>query len=80
MTIKKIIVIFKTHLDIGFTDFSANVTKKYMESYLPGAATAANELKEKNGDARLVWPTGSWLIEKYIRTHSGKNVRGSRTY
>ena len=72
MTIKKIIVIFKTHLDIGFTDFSANVTKKYMESYLPGAATAANELKEKNGDARLVWTTGSWLIEEYLRTHSGK--------
>lgn len=27
MSLKKIILIFKTHLDIGFTDFSANVTK-----------------------------------------------------
>ena len=71
MLIKKIIVIFKTHLDIGFTDFSENVTKKYMESYLPGAAAAAKELKEKNGDARLVWTTGSWLIEEYLRTHTG---------
>jgi hypothetical protein len=70
MLIKKIIVIFKTHLDIGFTDFSENVTKKYMESYLPGAAAAAKELKEKNGDARLVWTTGSWLIEEYLRTHT----------
>ena len=71
MLIKKIIVIFKTHLDIGFTDFSENVTKKYMESYLPGAAVATKELKEKNGDARLVWTTGSWLIEEYLRTHTG---------
>ena len=28
----KIIVLFKTHLDIGFTDFSENVVKKYNDN------------------------------------------------
>lgn len=76
--IKKIIVIFKTHLDIGFTDFSANVTEKYMKAYLPTAAAVAQELKNKNGEARLVWTTGSWLIEEYLRTHTGAEADAVR--
>ena len=30
---KKILVLFKTHLDVGFTDLSANIVKKYNENY-----------------------------------------------
>ena len=26
---KKILVLFKTHLDVGFTDYSRNVVEKY---------------------------------------------------
>ena len=45
MNINKIIVLFKTHLDIGFTDFSANVTKKYINEFIPNSISVANELK-----------------------------------
>ena len=38
MEIKKILVVFKTHLDIGFTDFAENVTEKYMNEFIPGAS------------------------------------------
>lgn len=71
MAIKKILVLFKTHLDIGFTDFSAEVTKKYMESFIPNSVRVARELRESGSDARLVWTTGSWLIYEYLRTHTG---------
>ena len=37
MEIKKILVLFKTHLDIGFTDFSKNVVDKYMNVFIPNA-------------------------------------------
>ena len=40
----KIIVLFKTHLDIGFTDFSANVVKKYNEIYIPQAIRVAEAI------------------------------------
>lgn len=70
MEIKNILVIFKTHLDIGFTDYSAEVTKKYMNSFLPGAAEVAASLREKNGDAEFIWTTGSWLISEYLSTHN----------
>ena len=71
MSIKKIIVIFKTHLDIGFTDFSEKVVKKYMDEFIPNSLSVAKQLRESNSDARLVWTTGSWLIHEYLRTHTG---------
>lgn len=70
MSIKKVLVIFKTHLDIGFTDFSKNVVDRYMNEFIPNSVKTARELRESGSDARLVWTTGSWLIHEYLRTHS----------
>ncbi len=66
MKIKKILVVFKTHLDIGFTDFAENVTEKYMNQFIPGAIKVARELREAGGEARFKWTTGSWLIYEYL--------------
>lgn len=71
MSIKKVLVIFKTHLDVGFTDFAANVVNRYMESFIPQSVRLSRELRDKGGNARLVWSTGSWLIHEYLRTHPG---------
>lgn len=69
---KKIIVVFKTHLDIGFTDFAEEVTKKYMESYLPAAMRVAREMRGEKD--RFIWTTGSWLIERYLEEGEQKEM------
>lgn len=55
-------VVFKTHLDVGFTGLAAEVTDRYVHSYLPRAIALAEELDARGGDARFVWTTGSWMI------------------
>lgn len=62
----KIIVLFKTHLDIGFTDFSENVVKKYNEHYIPQAISVAREVAAAGRKEGFVWTTGSWLIAQYL--------------
>ena len=37
MDIKKVIVVHKTHLDIGFTDSAENVMHKYLETFSNGS-------------------------------------------
>jgi hypothetical protein len=59
-------LVFKTHLDIGFTDYAANVKRQYMESYIPAAMRVARQLRERGGQERFVWTTGSWLIYEYL--------------
>lgn len=68
VTIEKVLVIFKTHLDIGFTDFGENVRRKYIEQYIPKALETAKKLRGSRGEERFVWTTGSWLINQYIQT------------
>ncbi|MFD6055981.1 DUF5054 domain-containing protein [Agromyces sp. NPDC060279] len=60
-------VVFKTHLDLGFTDTAARVTERYVHEYLPRAVALAEELERRGGPARFVWTTGSWLIHEALR-------------
>ncbi len=65
--IKLIHVVFKTHLDIGFTDLASTITKNYINIFLPRAMETARALRELKGKERLVWTTGSWLIYTYFK-------------
>src|SRR5205814_5985338 len=62
----KVHLIFKTHLDIGFTDFAANVVANYFSHYIPKAIEVARTLREEGCAERFVWTTGSWLIYEYL--------------
>lgn len=61
-------VVFKTHLDIGFTALASEVRRAYTEELIPKAIRLARELEAAGGPARFVWTTGSWLIDDYLRT------------
>jgi hypothetical protein len=60
-------VIFKTHLDIGYTDFARNVTANYIEHFIPAALDLADEMRRRGEADRFIWTTGSWLIDEYLR-------------
>ncbi|RXZ82876.1 DUF5054 domain-containing protein [Paenibacillaceae bacterium] len=64
--IKKVHVIFKTHLDIGFTHLAAHVIQQYVEEYIPKAIELSEQLEAGGGKERFVWTTGSWLIRYYL--------------
>lgn len=66
--IRKVHVIFKTHLDIGYTDFSSVVLKKYRTAYIPRAIELAKELNS-GGKREFIWTVGSFLIDDYF-THA----------
>jgi len=56
--VDEVYILFKTHLDVGFTDFAANVADTYMNCFIP-------QVLEMN-DSRFKWTTGSWLINEYL--------------
>lgn len=67
LNVKKVYTVFKTHLDIGFTDLSSKVEQRYIDDFIPKAINVAEELKAEGGEARYVWTTGAWLIDAYLR-------------
>ncbi len=72
---KKILVLFKTHLDVGFTDLSQNIVDKYNENYIPKAIAVAEELHKKGVKEGFVWTTGSWLIHQYLKQADSEQTK-----
>jgi len=74
---KKIIVIFKTHLDVGYTELAETVVKRYNTEFIPNAIKAAEELCDRNEG--FVWTTGSWLLHQYLESASKQDAEHCRS-
>lgn len=74
--IKTVHVVFKTHLDIGFTDLASRTVERYFNTFIPQAIATADELRRRGGEERLSWTTGSWLINSYLQHADDQKRRG----
>jgi hypothetical protein len=63
-------LIFKTHLDIGFTDYASVVVNNYFKKYIPASLRVARQMRESGRPERFIWTTGSWLIYEYLEQAS----------
>ena len=68
--LERVHLVFKTHLDIGFTDFAAKVVTRYFTHFIPTAIHTAKVLRERDAPERFIWTTGSWLIYEYLEQAS----------
>ena len=72
MAKKRVLVLFKTHLDVGFTDLAETVAERYLSVYLPNAIRVGNELK--GTDTPFVWTVGSWLVWRALQKDADGTV------
>ena len=63
---KKVIVVSKTHLDLGFTDFAKTVYDTYLNTYIPNAVLLAKKMNTAD-KKKFVWTTGSWIIKEALK-------------
>lgn len=63
--IKRVHVVFKTHLDLGFTAMACDVLHRYRTQFIPQALDTAEALN-RDGRRKFIWTTGSWLIQDYL--------------
>ncbi|MDO5577290.1 MAG: hypothetical protein Q4F84_09430, partial [Fibrobacter sp.] len=73
--VKKVYTVFKTHLDVGFTDYSSAVETRYVQEFIPKALDVAEQLRADGSNDRYVWTTGSWLILRYIQQASPEAIK-----
>jgi len=59
-------LVFKTHLDVGFTDYAARVIQAYFLQYIPNALATARKMRSMEQPDKFIWTTGSWLIYTYL--------------
>ena len=76
MTEKSIHLVFKTHLDIGFTDHAAKVRQQYHDEFIPQAiATGEHFFAENPEQPEFIWTTGAWLIWDHLNSQAPERVQ-----
>jgi hypothetical protein len=76
MAQKTIHLVFKTHLDIGFTDHAEKVRRQYHERFIPQAIDTGDHFWRENPEApAFIWTTGAWLIHDHLETQPPDKVR-----
>lgn len=69
---KKVFVVSKTHLDLGFTDYAENIRQKYIDIFIPEAIDLAEKVNTQE-KKYFVWTTGSWIIKEALRNPEGRD-------
>jgi hypothetical protein len=73
---KRIHLVFKTHLDIGFTDHAARVRQQYHDQFIPQAiATGEHFYRENPAAPAFIWTTGAWLIWDHLNSQGAERVK-----
>lgn len=68
-SIKKVFVVFKTHLDIGFTDMGQTVLDRYVNEYIPHSIDLAEQMNTGE-NKKFIWTVGSYLIDYFFENGS----------
>lgn len=68
---KKVFVVSKTHLDLGFTDYAENIRQKYIDTFIPEAIDLAEKVNT-DGKKYFVWTTGSWILNQALKEEKGR--------
>ncbi|MGL4737610.1 MAG: DUF5054 domain-containing protein [Cellulosilyticaceae bacterium] len=71
--IKKVHVVFKTHLDIGFTDLGATVLDRYLNEFIPHSIDLALALNTEE-NKKFIWTVGSYLIDYYLKNATPEQI------
>ena len=71
--VEKVYVLWKCHLDIGYTDTEHGVIRTYFDDFLPRAMNTAESLRVSGGEQSYVWTMAAWMIYEYLEQASAES-------
>jgi alpha-mannosidase len=70
--VEEVVVVFKTHFDIGFTDLASNVVKRYRTDMIDGALRVIDQNRNLPPDRQFVWTVPGWPMSKMVEDWPGQ--------
>ncbi len=64
--VEEVVVVFKTHFDIGYTDLARNVVAKYRTSMIDNALVVCDGANAMPPEHRFVWTLSGWPMEQVL--------------
>ncbi len=64
--LKEVVVVFKTHFDIGYTDLVTNVLTRYRTTFLDDALKLIEDSRGLPPDQQFVWTVPGWPLHEML--------------
>jgi hypothetical protein len=70
--VREIIVVFKTHFDIGYTDMASNVVATYRTRFMDSALEVVDQSRALPSSQQFVWTIPGWPMHKILEDWPGQ--------
>jgi alpha-mannosidase len=70
--VREVIVTFKTHFDIGYTDLASNVVQRYRTTMIDQALKVVDQNRGLPPEQQFVWTIPGWPLHKILEDWPGQ--------
>lgn len=70
--VEQVIVVFKTHFDIGYTDMATNVVQRYRTTMIDDALEVVDQNRDLPVEQQFVWTLAGWPLAKILEDWPGQ--------
>ncbi len=70
--VREVVVVFKTHFDIGYTDLASNVVQRYRTTMIDQALKVVDQNRDLPPEQQFVWTIPGWPMSKILEDWSGQ--------
>ena len=70
--VREVIITFKTHFDIGYTDLAANVVQRYRTTMIDQALKVVDQNRSLPPEQQFVWTIPGWPMAKILEDWGGQ--------
>lgn len=71
--LEEVIIVNKTHVDIGFTDLASDVIHQYRTSFMDHALGRMEQTRQMPPSQRFVWTVPGWMMHKILEDYEGQD-------
>ena len=72
--VEEVIIVFKTHFDIGYTDMAAAVVERYRTSMIDQALEVVERNRDLPPEQQFVWTIPGWPMHKILEDWPGQSA------
>ena len=66
--VRQVIIVFKTHFDIGYTDMASNILTKYRTTMIDQALQVADQNRSLPPEQQFAWTLPGWPMKQITET------------
>ncbi len=76
--VERVIIVFKTHFDIGYTDMASNIVTKYRTTMIDQALAVADQNRDLPAAQQFAWTIPGWPMHKILEDWPGQTPERKR--